>query len=834
MTNHIDFDRIRRDYPLPPIVEASGVKLEKNGREFKACCPFHAENTASFTLFVGRSGTWKFHCYGCGITGDVIDFVKERYGMSPAEAVKLVTGEDRSSQPLSTQVYREATDPYEGYDIGRPPKGTPPIVAGEQTPDILNPKRVDPISGKPKVVTYKPSMVFPYRTRKGDLVGYVLRVELDGRKITPGVWWTRNKAAGFEGWSHGSFPEPRPMYGLEALDENPDWQILLVEGEKCKDAAARLLAGLRVIPMTWPGGGKSISKVHWKSLQGRSVVIWPDNDEQGWNTVLGYVDKNGNWRKGIVELAYEAGAREIKIVHITRESRAEGWDIADAEAEGLDRRSIELIMRDRIQEWSKARIKQWKEKEQGNGDPDPQQSDMGNAHEEDGERRTVDADRAPDEGAGEARSARAEVARPTGRGYEISAEDWRSHLIMKADGEGLKPNSLQNFALLLQYEKRFAGIFAWNEFAREVYLIRRPPWDISGTPGHWTHRKITDPDVTSAACWLEYCGMSPKRNDVGSVIQRVAQHNSYNPVEDRMKQLRWDGVARLSGYDGDEDTSIQPWMTKYLGAEDTPENRAFGRKWLIGAVARAMRPGCKMDTMLILEGPQGLKKSTALRILSDAVVPGVFTDEISDPNSKDAAMQMQGAFIVEISELDAFRRSDASQIKAWLSRQTDRFRRPYGKIVEEFPRACVFAGTVNPSGGGYMKDPTGARRMWPVACNEIDLDGLSKAAVHLWAEAKAAFDDGETWWLDDGEQPHAQKAQEDRYEEDPWNDMIDGFLAGRTVVTPLEILKTALEVHPERRTAMQYKRVATHLHRRGWTRERDGIKVYYRKKDLDI
>jgi predicted P-loop ATPase len=839
-----DFDAIRRDYPLPQIVQASGIKLEKNGREFKACCPFHAEKSASFTLFTGKTGYWKFHCYGCGVSGDVIDYVKERYGVDQAEAIKQITGQATSRDPLPRQAYIEASDPYDGYDIGRPPPGEPPIYANETTPPILNPKRVDQATGKPKTVTYKPTLASPYRTRKGDLIGYVLRVEIDGKKITPGVWWTRNKAAKFEGWSHGSFPEPRPLYGLEDFDVNPDWQILIVEGEKCKDAAKRVLAGKRVIPASWMGGGKSISKVHWKSLAGRSVIIWPDNDEEGWKTTLGHVDQQGRWRKGIVEYAYEAGAAAVKIVHITRDSRPSGWDIADAEAEGLGQRGVELIMRDRIKAWSKQDIERHKQKEleahERGGQDDGANEDAGGnekASQPDIHGGSPSGDRDGREAATAAHTdddaGSRDIARPSGRGYDISAEDWRNHLIMKADGEGLKANSLQNCALLLQYDRRFAGIFAWNEFAKEVYLQRRPPWDMSGTIGHWRVRKMTEPDVISATCWLEYCGMSPKSNEVGKVIQRVAQHNVYNPVVERMQELRWDGVPRLSGntYPSnnpeDDDERIEPWLTRYLGADDTPENRAFARRWMIGAVARAFEPGCKMDTMLILEGAQGLKKSTALRILSDAIVPGVFTDEISDPNSKDAGMQMQGAFIIEISELDAFRRSDVSQIKAWLSRQTDRFRRPYGKIVEEFPRSCVFAGTVNPTGGGYLKDASGARRMWPVRCHEIDLDGLRKAAPQLWAEAVAAYRDGERWWLDEEEQGHAAHAQEGRYEEDPYNEMIDNYLVGRNTTNILDILRNALEIPPERRNALAAKRVATHLFRRGWRKVQEGDKVYY-------
>lgn len=835
-----DFDAIRKDYPLPQIIEAAGTKLIRNGKEWIACCPFHAEATESFTVYTDKSGAWKFHCFGCGAHGDNLDFVKERYGCDVLEAARIITGDEQRS-PKAPPEYRKASDPYAGYDIGRPPADAPLIEPHKRTPAILNPKRVDDKTGKPKVVTYTPTMVFPYRTKNGDLIGYVLRVEFDGRKITPGVWWANNKAAGFTGWSHGSYPSPRPMYGLEDLHANPTHQVLLVEGEKCRDAAKRLMAGKKVVAMSWMGGGKSLSKTFWKSLHGRSVVIWPDNDEEGWRTALGYADSQMKWHKGLVDYCYEAGATAVKVVHVTPDSRPKGWDIADAEKEGLGQRGVELIIRDRIQAWPADRHRKWKKQQIEAAGPQRSEDDdkddhVGAPNTGAAQQDTVDANR--QDGSGGKRTAERGVDKAvpqqniqvqTGRGFAITDETWRQHLIMKADGDGLKPNSLQNFALLLQYEARFAGVFAWNDFAKHVFIMRRPPWDISTNPGKWQPRKMTDPDVTSTACWLEYCGMSPKRNDIGAVIDRVAQHNKYDPLLQHLNALQWDGHARLSGSQGDDPTP--PWLTKYMGAADTAENRAFGRKWMIGAVARALQPGCKVDTMLVIEGPQGLKKSTALRVLADAIVPGLFTDEISDPNSKDAAMQMQGAWIIEIAELDAFRRAEITQIKAWLSRQTDRFRRPYGKIVEDFERRCIFAGTVNPIGIGYLKDPSGGRRFWPFEAGKIDLDALKADAQQLWAEAVAAFKDGEAWWLDEDESVYAKIAQEARYEEDPYNEMIDTFIANRTTVSLIEVMKDALEIPPERRNAIVAKRVASHLHSRGWARIADGKKTYYTRRD---
>lgn len=844
-----DFDQIRRDNPLPDVASQSGVALEKSGNEFVACCPFHGENTPSFSIYP-KSNIWKFHCFGCGIHGDVVDFVRERYGYdNNGDAARFLVGEDRRA-PVSTAEYKEAHNPYDGYEIGKPPTDAPQIVAGVRSKPILNPKRISDVTGKPKLITYTPSAVYPYVTKTGALLGYVLRVEFDGRKITPGVWWTRNERTGFEGWAHGSYPDPRPLYGLDHLYANPDAQVLLVEGEKCKDAARVYMEGKRVVPVTWMGGGKSIEKTYWKSLAGRSVIIWPDNDAEGYKTTFGFARPGGGWKKGLIELLFKAGVSKVKVVRIKPESRKEGWDIADAlYVDKLEYREIDLIIRSGLQEWSEEKFHAWKnaqiEKEMPHGAtdrPDNSRSregegrsskDRPGANESDEEPEGHGADRARNAGERNGRSIEEqdepetphEVAeRPTGRGFEIDENTWRQHLIMKADGDGLKSNSLQNFTLILQYEKRFAGVYAWNEFAKEVYLMRRPPWDLTGDMNRWRPRTITEPDITATASWMEYCGMSPKVSDIGRVIVRVADHNKYNPVVDEIKRLKWDGTAR-----------VKNWLSYYLGADDTQANHMFGMRWLIGAIARAMQPGCKMDNMIILEGPQGLKKSSALRALSDGLTPGVFTDEMSDPNSKDAALQMQGAWIIEISELDSFKRAEISQIKAWLARQNDRMRRPYGKVVEEFPRSCIFAGTVNPVGNsGYLKDPTGGRRFWPVACHNIDLEALKQDARQLWAEAAELYRKGERWWLDKSEEEVAFAVQSDRYEDDPYGELIDNWLATATQTTMNAIMEM-LEIPKERRSSIAARRIEAHLSRRGWDKrkDRDG-KVFYIKPKSEV
>jgi hypothetical protein len=196
-----------------------------------------------------------------------------------------------------------------------------------------------------------------------------------------------------------------------------------------------------------------------------------------------------------------------------------------------------------------------------------------------------------------------------------------------------------------------------------------------------------------------------------------------------------DGAAVMIARDGDEPNSK---ADQKLREAVTPYHRAVGPRWMISAVARIYAPGCKADCALILEGPQGIRKSSALMMIAKPW----FADRLSDLSSKDAAMETRGVWIIEIAELDTMSRAVVSTIKAFMSRTQDRFRPPYGKRLVDLPRQCVFAGSVNPE-GGYLKDPTGGRRFWPVVCSTINLETLQRDREQLWAEARDRFRGGE-------------------------------------------------------------------------------------------
>ena len=279
----------------------------------------------------------------------------------------------------------------------------------------------------------------------------------------------------------------------------------------------------------------------------------------------------------------------------------------------------------------------------------------------------------------------------------------------------------------------------------------------------------SDRDDALVANWLQHQDINVPLSIAGQAVEVVARDRSFHPVREYRDGLTWDGTARLDA-----------WLEHYLGADNTPYHRAVGPRWMISAVARIYVPGCKADCALILEGPQGNQKSSALMALADPW----FTDRLSDLRSKDAIMETRGVWIIEIAELDTMRQAGINTIKAFMSRTQDRFRPPYGKRLVDLARQCVFAGSINPE-GGYLKDPTGGRRFWPVRCGTINLPALQQDRDQLWAEAHERFRRQEPWWLETQELDGlAAQEQAERYQGDAWDEPIEAYLANVIVWKP--------------------------------------------------
>jgi predicted P-loop ATPase len=389
----------------------------------------------------------------------------------------------------------------------------------------------------------------------------------------------------------------------------------------------------------------------------------------------------------------------------------------------------------------------------------------------------------------------------------LKPPDWTDRLLLDKNGK-IRP-VLANLTLILREAPRWKDVLGFDEFAARVVIRKRLPWGNEPLDSPWT-----DHHDSLARIWFQTENINPAAGDLGRAVQAAARHNALHPVRDYFGSLVWDGVPRLN-----------TWLIDYFHAETSAYIRAIGPRYLISGTARIYRPGCQVDHMLVLEGPQGKRKSEALRTL--AVNDGWFTDRLSHVSSKDAAQELAGILLIELAELDALFRATSSAAKSFLTRRHDRFRPPFGKHTINLPRQCVFAGSINPTGEGYLKDPTGARRFWPVACHGmIDLQGLKQARDQLWAEAVHRFKAGEPWWLETPElEALATAEQEARFVADAWEAPIAEWLGDRTDTSVEEILKSVFSLSSERHSRSAQTRVARILrHRLGFTKHRPGHK----------
>jgi predicted P-loop ATPase len=246
---------------------------------------------------------------------------------------------------------------------------------------------------------------------------------------------------------------------------------------------------------------------------------------------------------------------------------------------------------------------------------------------------------------------------------------------------------------------------------------------------------------------------------VTNAMFALMQNQKYtrNHVLDGMT-AKWDGVARL-----------ETMFMHGFGAEDTEYHRMIGRMWAVSAIARLLAPGCQVDTMLVLEGDQGIGKSMALQVLGGAGYAALQ----QKLDNKDFLVTAHTAWIVDMVELGAMKYADMEQIKGLITTRVDSFRSPYGRTSRDRKRRFIMVGTTNSD--DYLRDETGNRRFWPVKCNgEIDLAWLEENRDQIWAEARHRYDAGEQWWEDfNAETAEATRAiQNARVADDPWNDVL--------------------------------------------------------------
>jgi putative DNA primase/helicase len=399
----------------------------------------------------------------------------------------------------------------------------------------------------------------------------------------------------------------------------------------------------------------------------------------------------------------------------------------------------------------------------------------------------------------------------------IDLPSWKGKLL--TSNKGVKKN-ITNLMLFLKNERELGNTIKWNELAQRA---------------EWNGRPIEDSDLIDIRLILESHQFEPTTADLLPAVMRHAKENGYHPVRDYLRSLKWDGTNRLDH-----------WLHACLGAPDTPFVRAVGRKTLIAAVARAFRPGCKVDTVLVLEGPQGIRKSTAIATLfgEDYTAESV---NLFDQHNK-MVMAMMGAWCVELAEFIAITKRDENQVKGMLSMRVDKVVLPYAKMASEHPRQCIFFGTINPGESGYLTDSTGNRRYWPVPVVKADIELLADRRDQIWAEAYRAFLTDEPWWLTEAEEALAASQVAEREEYDVWDEILVNKFDAKREETGVPVVSISIGaalqligVPNERMDRKARDRVAHSLRRIGFkskfAKERDengkrsSVRIFYREDD---
>lgn len=623
--------------------------------------------------------------------------------------------------------------------------------------DALKPRFEHPHYGAP-------TGIWEYRDQAGALLGFICRYRNGegGKEIVP-LLWCRNQRTGERKWHRVQFPVPRPLYGLEQLDgARSTLPVLIVEGEKCVDAARTMLAD-RFVIVTWPGGARAIKKAGWAPLAGRDVIIWPDCDAQ--------TNKHGAIRPAaeqpgiqaaeqIAEILLDADhpAASVRIVDIPAPGEVDGgWDIADAI--DVDAWSVEQLLA-LLDERTRLVVAKAKPAHDG--------------------------------------------ARASSTSRAVTAQE-RSSALFVCDSRGGLKDCRENVIYVLSSDPAWQGVLGADTFAKRI-VVRKPSPLGQAIGAEWT----SDDDVALGLWLYEQRQLQIRSIDTLAVAARyVAGLSQFHPLRDFLTDLQWDGEPRLDG-----------WVSKYLGADDSPYHRLVGRFFLINMIRRVFEPGCVMRSVPVLEGPQDKGKSRSLHALARPW----FSDTPFKVGDKDSFQQIQGIWIYEISELESFTRAEATAVKAFVSSTEDNFRAPYERQNERHLRQTAFAATTNAS--EYLKDWTGNTRFWPLTCGKrIDLDGLAAARDQLLAEALALYRDGARAFPTAVEQSELFEPQQDRrMMTHPWRDLVFEFLnpanGRRDEVTVSELLVDCIGVKPDRMNPQggEAQRVGQILHALNWSK----------------
>lgn len=491
-----------------------------------------------------------------------------------------------------------------------------------------------------------------------------------------------------DGWVPKAPPTPRPLYGLDRLAKHPDAGVLIVEGEKAADAARELAPHYVVV--TWPGGASAITKVDWSPVTGRSIVIWPDADTltRPDGSPIPYEEQPGPAAAHkIAELVLPI-AKQIKVLDVS--DHENGWDAADAVNEGWDSA--------RFYAWAKSRARVVTTPVNAQTPLDPVV--------EDGSENSLELCEA---------TVLAEMK-------HVAQNKLRTPLA-----------TIENVANLL----KVLGVnVRYNVISKEQERL---------VPGYaFSIDNQKNSTLTYIVGWASRIRMPTAL--VPELVAFAADQNPYNPVTTWIESKPWDEKSRLEEFYATitaRGENEDPAITKL--------KQTFMTRWMISAVAAAYEPGgISAQGVLVLQGPQAIGKTQWFKRLVPPELSQLRADGmLLRPDDKDSLKQVLSFWLVELGELDAtFRKSDIAQLKAFLTRSKDVFRRPYARDESEFARRTVFLASVNPS--EFLHDPTGNRRFWTIECESInyehDLD-----MQQVWAEFASLYQMGVSYALTDQE-----------------------------------------------------------------------------------
>jgi predicted P-loop ATPase len=652
---------------------------------------------------------------------------------------------------------------------------------------VENPIQKPPVDAAPPAVNA--SAMWRYNNPYGEQLFYIARFDGNEGKIIRPYCWSGGK------WVNKGWPSPRPLYNLHLLSQ--DLPVLIVEGEKAADAAAKIVGDAYVVT-TWTNGVNGVGKTDWSAINNRKVLIWPDCDLKNADTKTGpkYGIEPGTrlptrYQPGMaagLEIAkILQGSNEVKIItfdaceatgtgaNATPARPAwesfDGWDAADALREGWGWQEFYA--------WAKPRAMLCKAPTVSNVLDEPY-------------------------------SEPTEPATPVESSAEVSGSisgnvmaDLQAAGVSMNNAGKVIPN-IDSLIKIFTYFPSYKNPTYYDEFHDKIFSTE--------TNKQW--REIDDLNLAfRLQRELGILGVSDK--EVRNAITVFAHGNKRNEPKEWLESLKWDGTERIDSL-----------FVEYFGSrtlDDDDEYHTFvSKNFLISMVARILDPGCKVDNMVILEGEQGTFKSTALSVLG-----GKFAMEAHESVlSKDFYQTMRGKFLVIINELQSFSRAEVNTVKNMITRSVDTYRKSYGRDSEDHYRSCIFVGVTNED--HYLHDSTGARRFWPIRVHKININKLKSDRDQLFAEAVHRYKAGEDWHTVPLDQ--ARKAQEQRRDHDEWEPHIMAYVEDFKTegVLIADILTKCVMLPFSKITKLEQNRVGRLLRANNWisvVRKKDGASV---------